>query len=341
MIPHWKTAFATALCALACSRPGLAQVAPATILTIDTANVTGYVWDTSDPSKFATDPGPTTATFPRTFGQFVIIDEIVAVNGQPVKGTVVYHARSIGLSTNPAPGQAIADTNRGTVADVTFEILKPDGTQIGTIVTLGLAPAAPPPPPGAPLEQTGGNMVIVGGTAGFLGVRGQMGVNANPPQGNVPARLASITEDPANRRQRAGGRGRFVLHVIPMSQPQIASTANGPAVTHSSDFSLVTASKPASAGENLSLFATGLGPTVPGVDPGKPFPASPLVAVNSPVDVTVNGNPAQVLAAVGFPGAVDAFQVNFQVPPGTAKGPATVQVSAAWITGPAVTIQVQ
>jgi len=47
------------------------------------------------------------------------------------------------------------------------------------------------------------------------------------------------------------------------------------------------------------------------------------------------------LAAVGFPGAVDAYQVNFQVPPGTAKGPATVQLSAAWITGPAVTIQVQ
>jgi uncharacterized protein (TIGR03437 family) len=69
--------------------------------------------------------------------------------------------------------------------------------------------------------------------------------------------------------------------------------------------------------------------------------SKPAAAVNSPVQVTVNGNPDQVLAAVGFHGAVDSYQVNFQVPPDTAKGPATVQVSAAWITGPAVTIQVQ
>jgi hypothetical protein len=33
-----------------------------------------------------------------------------------------------------------------------------------------------------------------------------------------------------------------------------------------------------------------------------------------------------------FQEAVDGYQVNFQVPAGTAKGPATVQVSAAWIT---------
>jgi uncharacterized protein (TIGR03437 family) len=126
-----------------------------------------------------------------------------------------------------------------------------------------------------------------------------------------------------------------------MSVPQIVTTANGPAIAHSSDFSLVSASKPAAAGEVLSLFMTGLGPTKPGVDPGKPFPASPLVAVNSPVVVTVNGKSAEVTAAVGYPGAVDGYQVNFRVPPETAKGVATIQVSAAWIAGPSVTITVQ
>ena len=59
------------------------------------------------------------------------------------------------------------------------------------------------------------------------------------------------------------------------------------------------------------------------------------------IDVMVNGKSAEVLAAVGFPRAVDGYQVNFYVPPGTAKGPATIQVSAAWITEPAVTITVQ
>ena len=63
--------------------------------------------------------------------------------------------------------------------------------------------------------------------------------------------------------------------------------------------------------------------------------------VNSPVEVRVNGITADVLAAVGFPGAVDGYQVNFRVPSDAANGPATVQVSAAWIAGPAVSIIVQ
>jgi uncharacterized protein (TIGR03437 family) len=112
-------------------------------------------------------------------------------------------------------------------------------------------------------------------------------------------------------------------------------------VTHTSNFSLVSASKPATAGEILSLFASGLGPTIPGVDPGQPFPASPLAAVNSPVEVTVNGKSADVLGAAGFPGAVDGYQVNFRLPPDTAKGPASIQVSAAWIPSAPVSIAVQ
>jgi uncharacterized protein (TIGR03437 family) len=126
-----------------------------------------------------------------------------------------------------------------------------------------------------------------------------------------------------------------------MSVAQITTTSNGPAVVHSSDFSLITASKPAGASEILSLFATGLGPTNPGIDPGKRFPASPPSVVNSPVEVLVNGKPAEVLAAVGLPGAVDGYQVNFRVPPDTAKGLATIQVSAAWIAGSSVQLDVQ
>ena len=126
-----------------------------------------------------------------------------------------------------------------------------------------------------------------------------------------------------------------------MSAPSIVTTAAGPAVAHSNDFSLVTPSKPAAAGEMLSLFMTGLGPTKPGVDPGQPFPSSPLAVVNSPVEVTVNGNPADLLGAVGYPGAVDGYQVNFRVPPDTLKGPASIQVSSAWILGAPVSIPVQ
>ena len=187
------------------------------------------------------------------------------------------------------------------------------------------------------MTQTGSNEAITGGTGAFLGARGQVGEGVT----SLPVRRASTTEDPAKRRVNGGGKRRYVLHVIPMTVPTVIVTSGGPAIAHSIDFSLVTASKPAAAGETLSLFATGLGPVSPGVNPGQPFPSDPLAIVNSPVQVTVNGNPAQIIGAAGYPGSVDGYQVNFQVPRGTAKGPATVQISAAWIAGTAVTIPIQ
>src|SRR5947207_2979506 len=105
------------------------------------------------------------------------------------------------------------------------------------------------------------------------------------------------------RRINGGAALPLILYLIPMSRPEIVMTSNGPSVAHSNDFTLVTPSKPATAGEVLSLFATGLGPVVPAVDPGQPFPSSPLAKVNSPLQVTVNGKPAEVVAAAGYPGA--------------------------------------
>ena len=150
-----------------------------------------------------------------------------------------------------------------------------------------------------------------------------------------------MTEDPAKRRINGGGTSRRILTLYPMSAPQIIVTPNGPAVTHSADFSLVTASRPAAAGEILSLFATGLGPTQPGVDPGTAFPSAPLQTANSPIEVTVNGKAADVIAAVGYPGSVNGYQVNFRVPTDAQKGIASVLVIAAWISGPPVTLPVQ
>ena len=185
-----------------------------------------------------------------------------------------------------------------------------------------------------------GNFVITGGTGAFLGARGQLSVAAAAP-GVVTQRNASITEDPANRQRNGGGTVRWIAHVIPMARPEVTMLPSGPAITHSSDFSLVTVAKPAAQGEILSLFATGLGAVTARVDPGQPFPSSPLAAVNAPVQVTVNGKAAEVIGAVGYPGAVDTYQVNFRVPPDTARGPATIQVTAAWVSGTPVSIPVQ
>ena len=123
--------------------------------------------------------------------------------------------------------------------------------------------------------------------------------------------------------------------------PRVAMSSGTASVTHASDFTLVTTANPATPGELLSLFATDLGPTRPGVDPGKPFPLGSLAAVTSPVEVRVNGTPAEVLGAFGLPGTVDGFQVNFRMPADTLKGLASLQLSAGMAADTSVKVMVK
>jgi hypothetical protein len=331
MFGNWKQLVITVTCVI-CPVVALAQGMPATILEVDVENIVSYNSDVFDTSKFATEPNLTTAAPGRNFGFVMAVGDIFAVNGKPAKGTLLVRLQSVILNPVPSPGQGIADIIRTAVSNYLVEIQQTDGSLVGNIHTLGLSGGISPMS-----ALMGGNHSVAGGTGAFFGVRGQM---SNISLGTAP-RAASVTEDPARRRILGGGKVRFVYQLIPAARPEIANTPNGPAIAHSNDFSLVTASKAAKAGEILSLFATGLGPTRPALDPGKPFPASPAAVVNSPVEVTVNGKPAEVIGAVGYPGTVDGYQINFRIPADAATGPATIQLSAAWITGSEVRISIQ
>lgn len=333
MIRYVRTILVTVLLTGLHSMLAQGQQPPPTILTIDVENHVEYQNDTSDVSKYATIPNLTPSVGFRDFSVATVLADIVAINGQPARGLYAARARSIITSPSAIPGNngAVADVSRAAIREEVLEILDASGNPVGTIVSLGLSGGAAPP--GAPFSQAAANFAVVGGTGAFLGVRGSSGSGPSP-QG-IPARAASITEDPADRRTNGGGRTRRVLTLFPMSAPQIL------AVTHSRDFTLVSGSRPAAEVEILSLFATGLGPTRPGVNPGTTFPATPASVVNSPIQVMVNGNAAEVLGAVGFPGSVDGYQVNFRVPSGTAKGTATLQLSAAWVPSTAVAIAIQ
>ena len=308
----------------------LGQNAEPQILTIDLANFVEYRADTSDVSQYGINPGVTPSAALLSLHDFFVatgLADIVAVNGQSAKGLYAIRARAIVTAPNAGTGGAIADVSRTAIREEVFEILDASGNPVGSIMSLGLSGGAPPP--GAPASQTGVNFAVLGGTGAYVGVRGTSG------SGGGQARGASMTEDPAERRINGGGTSRRIVTLFPMSTPQIV------AVTHASDFSPVTAAKPAVAGEILSIFATGLGPTRPGVDPGTPFPSSPLQTANSPVNITVNGKSADVIGAVGYPGSVNGYQVNFRVPTDAQKGTASVQVVAAWISGPPATFPVQ
>jgi hypothetical protein len=48
-----------------------------------------------------------------------------------------------------------------------------------------------------------------------------------------------------------------------------------------------------------------------------------------------------VINAIGWPGLVDTYRVDFRMPSGIAPGQASIQLSSAWITGPPVSISTQ
>jgi uncharacterized protein (TIGR03437 family) len=324
------------LCSLA-SKIALAQAPTFSVMEIDINNFTGYTTDTFDPSKFATDSNRTTAAALRNFAFVIAVGDITMVNGKPARGSLIVAQRSVSLSPSPTAGQGVADVTRTAVTENLFEIQQADGTYVGSIYGLGLAGGSGPPGTSA---GSIANVTIAGGTGAFLGARGQMVATFFP--GVIPFRSGSVTENPEKRRDNAAGEHfRFVMQVIPLTRPEIARTAAGPAIVHADTFVPVSASNAAKAGETLSLWATGLGPTVPFVNPGEKFPAKPLSVVSSPVEVTVNGTAAELIGAVGYPGSTDGYQVNFRVPGGTARGLATIQLSAAWINGATVQIPVQ
>jgi hypothetical protein len=48
------------------------------------------------------------------------------------------------------------------------------------------------------------------------------------------------------------------------------------------------------------------------------------------------------MAATGYPGSLDGYQVNFKLPAANmGKGMAALRISAAWIPGPEVRIAVE
>ena len=330
-----ETIALTALFAVAYCNPAWGQASPPEIL-VDVENIVLYNNNLIDQPKLVPNPFITPAAPPGVsaiFGFAIIIGDVVAVNGKPAKGTLALRSQDLQL-TPLNNGRPIADTMRAALQSGTLEILKSDGAAVGIFMLTGMGGARPP---GSPLSIVNFNFAILGGTGAFLGARGQAGVAA----GTVLGREASMAEDDAYRRiNGGGGKRRYVLQVIPMSTPQIVVTGGAPALYHA-DFSPVTAAQPAKAGELLIAKATGLGPTVPGIDPGQPFPLDATQEVNSPVEVSVNGKPAEVINKIGWPGLMDTYRIDFRVPDGTVAGQAGVQLTAAWIAGSSSNIAIK
>jgi uncharacterized protein (TIGR03437 family) len=287
-------------------------------LVVDVDNAVQYRSDIADPARRGTDSGATVPTSARAFTDVLFIGDIVAVNGSPARG--LWTSRQFLMNFNPAPqaGFAIADVNRGTLADCKWEFLARCGWPV--------------------CRSDHGQRLLPsrsGGSVGaFYGIRGQMSTGTSPnPR---PIRVASMSENPGMRRILGGGTNRIVFHLLPANRPEVIAV-------YDAGFRPITPQNPASKGEILILRVSGLGPTRPGIIPAgtAPFVSEPLQEVNSTVEVMLNGHSTEVVNKVGWPGETDVYRVDFRVPAEAPSGAAVLRLTTAWIPGPEFSLPIR
>jgi uncharacterized protein (TIGR03437 family) len=133
--------------------------------------------------------------------------------------------------------------------------------------------------------------------------------------------------------------------VISAAQPGVFTVneqGTGQGVIFKSDgVTLAQAATPASAGETVVLYCTGLGAVMPAVPEGSPAPPSPLSNTVNPVTVTIGGQNAPVSFSGLTPGFPGLYQINAVVPTGISGDAVPVVVSVVGQTSPQVTMAVR
>jgi uncharacterized protein (TIGR03437 family) len=141
----------------------------------------------------------------------------------------------------------------------------------------------------------------------------------------------------------AGGQSATQTLALAQSSPGIFtvnSSGTGDGVILHADNTLVSAAQPASAGEQVVIYATGLGATSPAFSTGTAANQTNTTAM--PVTVTIGGQNAAVVYSGLTQGLVGLYQVNAIVPPGlTGSQPVVVKVGAAFSSPAGVTMSLQ
>ena len=129
----------------------------------------------------------------------------------------------------------------------------------------------------------------------------------------------------------------FNLTLAPYAPAPVtqSATGSGPASVINAKNAFVTPALPASPGDQLAVFATGLGPTNPPTPTGLAAAAHPLATLP---DLTVGGVKARVTYAGASAGFAGLFQVNFIVPPGVQGTQPLVLTAGGFSSSSSVTL---
>jgi uncharacterized protein (TIGR03437 family) len=142
---------------------------------------------------------------------------------------------------------------------------------------------------------------------------------------SMPEPVAIAASQPAVFTKDQSGKGEGVIEAI-----------NAEGVKY-----VVTAQAPTGVGEELLIYAAGLGPVEPPVNAGEAAPQDPLSATVTPVTATIGGVAAEVRFAGLAPGLTGRYVVRAVVPEGVASGPAEVVLAQGEQKSPPVTVAIR
>jgi len=152
----------------------------------------------------------------------------------------------------------------------------------------------------------------------------------------VNAQLPFSAEGVAQMTLRTpGGVSDNLNFRIQSTAPSVFRTAGIASIVRSTNNEVVSDSNPVRSGDELTIFATGLGRTSPVVEDGDAAPSDPLASAVMSPEVTLDGVPLAVKYAGLAPGEVGVYQINVTVSGGvrqSASAPLTIRQGATETT---------
>jgi uncharacterized protein (TIGR03437 family) len=122
-------------------------------------------------------------------------------------------------------------------------------------------------------------------------------------------------------RTPGGVSDNYNLRVLPTAPSVFRNVETDSAlVVRAANNTVVTPSNPVRGGDALTLYLTGMGPTIPAVSDGMPAPSDPLAYALIPPVVYLAGIQLPVSYAGLAPGQVGVYQINVEVPHWVPRG---------------------
>ena len=185
----------------------------------------------------------------------------------------------------------------------------------------------------------------LGSTTVRLGTRAMPLLFASPGQINLQAPFDLPVGSPMDLTVQLGSilSTPVRLNVVPALPVVFTKNQQGTGqgvVLRSDQATLAQPGTPATAGEEIVIYCSGLGAVTPAVDAGTPAPSAVLARAVNPVTVQIGGIAADVVFAGLSPGFAGLYQVNAHVPAGVSGDAVTLTITVAGQSSPPVTMAV-